>query len=127
MGDTSSKTRDTMSELLGGRHTRGLRPRSHSLLCAAPARSSKSPKASLLTAGQLEVDRAWKQDVVLEMNMSVQIELKLLETIEKGVVSRTGIFRRDKIAAQTTDLGEQNPCVIVLLDEQGEGIPDSDA
>ena len=67
---------------------------------------SRQPQITLLTAGRLEFDRAREQDVIFEMNMPVQIVLKLFEPLEEGTIGRTGIFRRVKITAQTTDLGE---------------------
>ena len=66
----------------------------------------RQPRATLLTSGRLKFDGAWKQVVVLEMNMPVQIALKLSEPFEEAMVSCTSIFRCLEIAAQTTDLGQ---------------------
>lgn len=67
----------------------------------------RQPEATLLlTAGCLKFDRAWKQDVVFQMNMPVQIALKLFQPFEEGMVGRTRIFGRVEVAAQTADLGE---------------------
>lgn len=61
---------------------------------------------TLLIARRLEFDCAWEEDVVLEMNVPVQIALKLPQPFEEGAVRRTGIFRCVEIATQTANLGE---------------------
>ena len=58
--------------------------------------------------------------------MPVQVALKFSVSVEESVVRRTGIFGRDEIAAQTTDLGDEDSRIIVLLDEQCQGTPDGD-
>jgi hypothetical protein len=59
-----------------------------------------------LTDRLLQIDRAWKVDVVLEMNMLMQVLLELLQAVIEGVKSRTGICRSGEVSAQTANFSK---------------------
>lgn len=66
----------------------------------------RQPMAALLTVGRIKFNCTRKQNVVFEMNMPVQITLKIFQPIKEDMVSRTRIFGRVEIAAQTANLSE---------------------
>src|ERR1700738_887996 len=55
----------------------------------------------------LQFDGARKQDVVLQMNVSMQVLLEFPQTIVERVKGRAGILRSGEIGAQAADFSNQ--------------------
>src|SRR5680860_1010897 len=65
-----------------------------------------------------------EQDIVLQMDVPMQVVLKFLEHSESDFVCTTGIFGRRIVVAQSLDLPEAFPFVVVFVHHGLNGVFD---
>src|ERR1051326_4675840 len=93
------------------------------MLDASPARRLIGSAPSLywtrLAHRPLQFDRTWKEDIVFEMNVLMQVLFEFLETSIQRLEARTGVFGRRVSIRQPAHGYKQLACIIVVRHHSG--------